>query len=304
MLKNFQYQNITWIDIQDPKPKDIDYLRQNFQFHEMVLGELIPPGHRAKVEQYGDYLFFILYYPYFDEQKREIVSKELDILVTKTHIVTSHYEPISPLKALWGKIQHSKDAQLEPLSGNTGVLLSHIIRGILEKTLVKLEFIEKQVDDIEKEIFKGKEREMVPEISVARRDIIDFRRILAPQKAIIDSLAAEGPVFFGRNLEPYFADLTGIFGIVWNEIEQNRETIQALAETNESLLATKTNEAIKVLTVLSVLFLPITFMANLWGMNIDAMPLGEHLVGFWIVIGVMAAVLLLTTLYFKLQKWL
>lgn len=304
MLRTIQYQNITWIDIQDPKQKDIDYLRAHFNIHEVILDELIPPGHRAKVERYGDYLFFILYYPYFDEVRREITSRELDILVTKTHIITSHYETISPLKTLLGRIQHSEKARHELMSTNTGILLAHIIRGILEKILVKLEFIEKQVENIEKEIFKGKEREMVSEISVARRDIIDFRRILAPQRAIIDSLAIKGPEFFGPELTPYFDDLGGIYVVVWNEIEQDQETIQSLNETNTSLLNTKTNEAIKVLTVLSVLILPITFMANLWGMNVDFLPLSGKPMDFWIIFGMMAGVLLLTTLYFRQKKWL
>ena len=304
MLHTTTHNNLTWIDIQDPKPKDIKYLKENFNFHQIVLEELIPPGHRAKVEHHDGYIFFILYYPAFSKEKKETFPRELDILVTKTHIITSHYETIIPVKSLFDQIDRYKAAKKEYMSETTGHLLFYIIKGILENALAKLEHIATEVDYIEQEIFKGEEREMVFEISVAKRDIIDFRRILAPQKSVIESLVHEGVDFFGKDLKPHFEDLRGTFGIVWNEVEDHRETIQALAETNESLLSAKTNEVIRVLTVFSVIFLPLTMIASIWGMNIESMPLTGGAVGFWVILGIMAMMLAGMVGYFKKKKWL
>ena len=304
MLRTTTHNNLTWIDIQDPKPKDIKYLKENFNFHQIVLEELIPPGHRAKVEHHEGYIFLILYYPAFSKETKETFPRELDILVTKTHIITSHYETIIPVKSLFDQINLHKAAKKEYMSETTGHLLFYIIKGILENALTKLEHIEAEVEYIEQEIFKGEERKMVFEISIAKRDIIDFRRILAPQKLGIESLVHEGVDFFGKDLEPHFEDLRGTFGIVWHELENHWETIQALGETNESLLSTKTNEVMRVLTVFSVIFLPLTLIASIWGMNIENMPLTGSPAGFWVMLGVMGVMLTAMVAYFKRKKWL
>ena len=303
MIHSVQNKDITWIDIQNPKRKDLKYLRKNFSFHELVLEELLRPGHRPKVEHHDGYIFLILYYPAFNKIKKETFPREIDILVTKTHIITSHYETIIPVKTLFEQIRQYETAKKEYMSESTGHMLFYIVKGILENALVKLENIENEVDYIENEIFKGEERRMVLEISVAKRDIIDFRRILAPQASVFESLLSDGAEFFGNELKPHFEDLRGTFGIVWNEIQDHRETIQALAETNESLLSAKINEIIKVLTVFSVIVLPLTLIASIWGMNIENMPL-TSVSGFWVLIGIMVTILVAMIGYFKKKKWL
>ena len=304
MLNSLKNNDITWIDIQNPKRKDIKYLRDNFGFHQIVLEELISQGHRPKVEHHDDYIFLILYYPAFNKVKREIFPRELDILVTKSHIITSHYETIIPVKTLFEQIRRYDTAKKEYMSESTGHLLFYIVKGILENALTKLEHIEREVNYIEKEIFNGEEKRMVLEISIARRDIIDFRRILAPQASVIESLTSEGVDFFGKDLEPHFEDLRGTFGIIWNEIQDHRETIQALAETNESLLSTKINEIMKVLTLFSVVFLPLTLIASIWGMNLTNIPLSSNTGGFWGIIVVMVVIMAGMIGYFKKKGWL
>lgn len=303
-MQQITYNNLTWVDIQDPKVKDINFLRENFNFHELVLEELIPPSHRPKVEVYEKYLFMVLYYPAFNRAKKKTFPRELDIIVTNTHLITSHYRTIIPLKTLFDQVNLHDKAKKEYLSQTTGHLLFSIIRGILENTLTKLEHIDKQVEYIEDKIFKGEERKMVLEISEAKRDVIDFRRILAPQTSILESLAVEGPKFFGPELEPYFADLRGSFGIVWNDLQDHRETINALAETNESLLYTKTSETIRILTVFSAVFFPLTLIASIWGMNIPDIPFTANAKGFWIVTAAMLAALFAMVGFFRKKKWL
>jgi len=304
MLKSIQYNDIAWVDIKNPKQTDIRYLRENFDFHELVLEELFSHGHRPKVEHHDSYLFLVLYYPSFDKKSKGTLPKELEIIATKTHLITAHTGDILPLAALFEKLQTHEESRREYMSETIGHLLFWIIRGILENTLTKLEHIEQKVEYIEDKIFRGEERKMVFEISVVKRGIIDFRRVLAPQTSVIESLALEGTQFFGPELEPHFQDLRGTFGMIWNDIEEYRETIYALSQTNESLLSTKTNEIIKVLTVFSVASLPLSLLVNIWGMNMKGMPLTESGVGFWIILGAMGVILVAMFVYFKKKKWL
>lgn len=294
---------MTWVDIQDPTKEDIQYLRKNFEFHPLVLGELIPPGHRPKVEHHDDYLFMSLYYPFYSKEKKETQSRELDIIVTKRAVITSHYKTIIPLKALFDSCNLYQEAKRSYMSKGPGHLLFYILIGFWKTCLTKLIQIDKRMDEIEKEMFRGKEKEMVQEISYIKTDVINFWRIIEPQGEILDSLAVEGEAFFGKEMAPYFADILGTYSQSWNSLKTYKETILALEDTNQSLLSTKINEIIRILTVFSVIILPLTLVASLWGMNVF-LPLAESPVGFWIIMGIMLLLTGFMFAYFKKKKWL
>jgi magnesium transporter len=294
---------MTWVDIKDPTRDDVQFLRKNFNFHPLVLGELIPPGHRPKVERYKNYLFMILYYPFYSQEKRETRSRELDIIVTKDTIVTSHYKSILPLKALFDSCTLYPESRKTYMSDSTGQLLFYILSGFWKNCLTKLEKIDKKIDEIEKGVFQGKEKEMVREISLVKTDIINFWRIVEPQEEVLESLTKEGTTFFGGALTPYFSDILGTYGQALNSLKTYKETVLALEDTNQSLLSTKTNEIIKVLTIFSVVMLPLTLVASLWGMNVR-LPLAQSQSAFWIIVAGMLGLVGLMTAYFYKKGWL
>lgn len=184
-----------------------------------------------------------------------------------------------------------------------GYLLFYILDSLLKNCLTKTVRIGQKIDRIEKGIFEGKERKMVRVISLARADIINFRRIINPQKEIFESLLKQGAAFFGKDLLPYFSDLLGSFTRVWDALVTYQEAISALAETNQSLLSTKTNEEIKILTIFSVIVLPLTLIASIWGMNVS-LPFQATRFGFIILSLIMVTGLVLMIVYFKKKKWL
>lgn len=303
MLRIIKGPKVTWIDVQDPTLDDVKYLREKFNFHPVVLDEIIPPGHRPKVERYENYLFMMFYYPVYSKEKRETRSRELDMIVTKDTVVTSHYRSILPLRTLFDRCNFYEEAKREYMSGDTGFLLYHILNGFWKTCLIKLVQVDKRIDRIEREIFRGKEKEMVKEISYVKTDVINFWRILEPQGTILNSLAAEGASFFGKYMEPYFADILGTYGQAWNGLKTYKETILALEDTNQSLLSTKTNETIRILTVFSVIIMPLTLVASLWGMNVP-IPLAEKEAGFWIITGLMVFLMIFMSAYFRKKRWL
>jgi len=245
MKKAIKGPKVTWVDIQNPNPHDIEYLKEKFDFHPLVLGELMPPGHRPKVEHHDDYLFMVLYYPLYSQDKKETRSRELDIIVTKNAVITSHYRFIQPLKSLFDSCNMYEESAKQYMGESSGHLLYYILSFFWKNCLAELEEIDNQLMDIERGMFSGKEKEMVSEISLVKTDIINFWRIIEPQSEILNSLMAEGTKFFGENLVPYLSDILGTYGIAWNEIKTYKETILALEDTNQSLLSTKTNETIK-----------------------------------------------------------
>ncbi|MFH1841166.1 MAG: magnesium transporter CorA family protein [Candidatus Nealsonbacteria bacterium] len=303
MIKVIKGPEVTWIDIQDPTKDDVQYLKDRFDFHPLVLGELIPPGHRPKAEHNKDYLFMVFYYPVYNKERKETRSRELDIIVTKDVLITSHYKSILPLKALFDSCNLYEESKRNYMSEGTGQLLYYILSSFWKSCLVKMERIDKRIYEIEKEIFRGKEKEMVSEISFAKTDIINFWRIIEPQGEILESLSKEGSNFFGEELTPYFADITGSYSRTWNSLKTQKETVLALENTNQSLLSTKINEIMKILTIFSVITFPLTLLASVWGMNV-VVPFQDSPKGFLVILLIMTALMGFMFLFFYKRKWL
>lgn len=305
MKQEIKAPKFTWIDINNPTEHDIKYLKKKFKIHPLVLDELIHPSPRPRVERYKNYVFMVLFYPIYNIKTRETSSRELNIIVSQRAIITSHHETIPPLKTLFDNSRFDKQSQKTYLSEETGQLLYYILSAFWQNCFKKLEKIDKRINDIEKHIFSGKEKEMVLEISLVKTDIINFWRIIEPQKEVLESLLKEGLEFFGQTLLPYFSDILGTYERVSNTLERAKETILALEDTNQSLLSTRINEIMKILTILSVVMLPLTLLASIWGMNFPkSLPLSNSPMGFWSISFLMLVVLIVMVFYFKRKKWL
>ncbi len=305
MKQEIKAPKFTWIDINNPSEHDIKYLKKKFKIHPLVLDELINPSPRPRVERYKNYVFMVLFYPIYNIQTRETSSRELNIIVSKKAMITSHHETIPPLKTLFDNSRFNKQSKKTYLSEETGQLLYYILSAFWQNCFKKLEKINERINDIEKYIFSGKEKEMVLEISLVKTDIINFWRIIEPQKEVLESLLKEGLEFFGQTLLPYFSDVLGTYERVSNTLETDKETILALEDTNQSLLSTRINEIMKVLTILSVVMLPLTLIASIWGMNFpESLPLSNSPIGFRSISFLMFVVLIIMIIYFKRKKWL
>jgi magnesium transporter len=300
MLQTIQGSKMSWIDVQDPTKEDVAYLKEKFNFHPLVLDEIIPPGHRPKVERYPDYLVMIFYYPVYNREKRKTRSRELDIIVTKDTLITSHYRSILPLKALFDNCNLYEELREKYMSDGPGHLLFYLLDDFWKSCLNKLVQIDKRINEIEKEMFRGKEKEMVREISLVKTDIINFWRIIEHQEEILESLIKEGSVFFGGNITPYFSDLIGTYRKSLNNLKTYKEAISALENTNQSLLSSKINEVMRTLTLLSALFLPLGVVASIW----YYMPLARGLQSLAILIGTMLSSSFMLFLFFRKKRWL
>jgi len=304
MINIIRYKNTTWIDIIKPTKEDIKYLKDNFKFHPVVLNEIIPPSYFPKVKNYRSYLFQVFYYPVYNKITRETDPRELDILVTKDTLITVHYQTILPLKALWDRCNLYDTEKKKYFTQGSGFLLFNLLSKIFDQCLLKLNRIDRRIEFIEKEIFQGRERKMVEEISIVKRDIIDFYRIIEPQKSIVESLVFEGEKFWGEEIVPYFSDLLSSFGLIWNQLKNYRETIEALQQTNDSLLTTKINDIIKVLTIFSVIVFPLTLLASIFGMNTKFLPFVGWPGDFWIILGIMFLGVIVMIIYFRKRRWI
>ena len=173
---------------------------------------------------------------------------------------------------------------------------------LLDSLFPSLDHIHEKLTDIEEQVFSGKEKEMVFEISVVKRDILNFRRTLKPQRHIIESLVQMKSKFIDPELIPYFQDLIGTNIRLWNALESNKETIESMEETNNSLLSNKLDLTMKVLTIFNAIFLPVTVYSNIMSMSTHV-PLSSSPEGFWIHTLIMLLISISTIILFKAKKW-
>jgi len=295
---------VTWINIQNPTEKDVEFLRETYTLHPVILKEIVPPSWRAKVEVFPNYLFLVLHHPAYSKETKKTRPRELDIIVTKDTIITIHYSAIVPVKALLDKCNLYPESKKLYMAQTSGHLLYYLLDRFWEDCLTKISRINTKITNIEEQIFENKESEMVKEISLARADVLDFARIITPQQSILQSLSDTAIDFFGKDIGHYFSNIMGNYARCKNELETQKESVSALEETNNSLLNKKINEIIKLLTIFSVIVFPLTLFAGIFGMNTDYLPLVGQPNDFWIISGIMLSGIFIMIFFFRRKGWM
>lgn len=303
-MRQIEKNNITWLNFVNPGTNDLLFLKDRFYLNSSILSQLPIPIKRPKIEEYSDYLFLVLHFPVFNPETRQTVPTELDFIITHKIIITICQEPIPMLENFFYECLHSEATQHDYFQ-RTGYLLFCILDKLIDSCLPMLDHIQENIDKIENKIFQGQEREMLGEIAIVKRDIIDFRRTIKPQRSVLEIMAQKSNRFFEHNLDFISQEVIGSNIRVWNTLENLKDMVEAIEETNNSLLSYKTNDIVKILTLLSFITFPLSLIASIFAMNT---ALNYALIGsfsaFWFILAGMGLVTILMFIYFKRKKWL
>ena len=303
-MQKISHNNITLTAFQKPKEKEIDFLKSTYNFHPLVIDELAHPTFHPKVENYQDHTLLIVRFPQFDRSRNEVKASEIDFIITKDELVLFQYNDFDALETLVKELSVEEPLRDEFFKSNTNFLLYKILTHLFRSLFPQLDHIIKKVDELEHKIFKGKQEELVSEISLYRREAIDFKRIVGPNVKILEEIKENPAEFFGEDIAPYFHELHTVNSRLISLIESQTETLLVLHETNESILSNKISNIMKVLTMFSVIIFPLTFFAAVWGMNVENMPLVGHPYDFWVLISMMGAGTFIMLMIFKMKKWI
>lgn len=303
-MRILEHQHLTWIDFEAPTKEDIDYLNEHFDIHPLVIEELVTPSYQPRVLRYPNCLFFSLHVPLFDVKERTTYPGELDIILTKNHLITGHRHHIYQIGKFFDDLESRPALRREYLEATPAHTLYRLLQILLESCFPKLKHISDKLDHIETQVFAGREKEMVAEISVVKRDILNFRRTLKPQRSLLESITLLDQPFIPRELKVYFQDLISTNIRIWNMLESSKETIEALEATNNSLLSNKLDQTMKVLTIFSAVILPLSVYSNAMSMNVLHLPFEGSSFGFWIHLVFMVILSLSTLFVFKWKKWI
>ncbi|MNS20999.1 Magnesium transport protein CorA [compost metagenome] len=302
-IHKIEYNGITWLDIPQPTVMDIEYLRQNFPFHPLDIEDLLGNLQRPKLDEYDDYLFLVLHLPTFDKARRVTTPSEVNLFVGPDYIVSLHKGELWPITKLFEAVQSSDRLKAENLGNGPGFLLYRLVDKLVDSCFPLVYKIERNVQEIETKIFESRVRETVFDLSIMRRDIIAFRRIVKPQIPVISRLEYIKNRIIPEDLDVYFSDISDHLGKIWDSLEDQKTITESLNDTHMSLTSYQTSEVMKVLTIISVIMLPLTLVSGIYGMNIN-LPFQHDAHSFAIVVSFMFTVAVGMLTAFRLQKWI
>ncbi len=304
MISKYTHKNITWIDIESPIKDDVRQIIEEYSIHPIVADELLSPTLRPKVDIYDNFIYLILHFPTINHKHCNQTEQEVDFIIGKDFLITTHYDVIDPLHEFSKIFEVSSILDKNEIGDHAGFLFFYIMREIYKNSIDDLDNVQNKLAYIEAKMFNGEEVKMVEVISSTSRDLLNFKQALRPHKEVLESFELAGEKFFGKDFIYYARGISGEFYKIYNILEGNKETLSELRETNDSMLTTKTNETIKVLTVMASLALPSAIVASIFGMNAKSMPFIGSPYDFWILISIVVFTTFLTLLFFKYKKWM
>lgn len=304
MISTFKQNKITWIDLECPTPDEVKSLMQKYAIHPLVAEELLKPTIRPRVDVYKEFIYLILQFPVFEQERKASISYEIDFVIGKNFLITAHYKSIAPLYELTKIFEVGSMLGKNNTIKNSGALVFLIIRQLYNFALRQLDHIQVKINNIEDNIFKGREDAMVEVISCVRRDTLDFQRSIYGHESILNSLELAGKEFFGQDFIHYINNVNGELARVRSILNNCKETIESLQETNDSLLTDKTNDIMRLLATLSFLTFPMMLFAAIFSMNTVSTPILGIKGDFWIIVGFIVIAVTTMIVWFKKKKWI
>jgi magnesium transporter len=294
---------IRWIHIESPRSADRDWLEEHFDFHQLDYEDVFSRNQRPKLDQYDDYVFIVLHFPLFDKDSGRILTAELDLFMGPDFLITLPNIPLPPLASMFERYREKDDLREEVFSKGPGYLLYKIVDTGVDASFPMLRKTGLKLERLEDDIFEGRSSEIVRDLSDTKQEIINFRKIVRPQRAVLRDLERTKQRYLQEELEIYFDDISDAAERIWDTLENYKEVIEGLESTNESVLSHRLNESFRILTAASVVLLPLTLIASIFGMN-TPFPGEDQPITFFLVLASMAALLVALVILFRRRGWL
>ena len=294
---------LRWINIENPGATDRAWLEEHFEFHPLDYEDVASRNQRPKIDEYPDYLFIVLHFPVFDKSLGRLNTAELDMFVGPDYLITLPNRPIPPLDYFFERCESSEEVRESLMSKGSGYLLYKIVDDSFDYCFPMLRKMGNKLERLEEDIFEGRSEEVVRDISNAKQEIINFRKIIRPQRHVLRDLERTKQRYLAEEMDVYFDDIVDASERIWDMLENYKEVVEALEETNESVLSHRVNDVLRVLTAFSVVILPLTLIASVFGMNVNV-PGEDSATAFWVLIATMVTLLGGMLAYFRRRGWL
>jgi magnesium transporter len=296
---------LTWIHLDTPTLTHAQELADRFGWHPLDVEDVMSKRQRPKVDDYADegYLFGVLHFPVYDRSIQRLNAAELDVFVGPDYLVTLPTVELLPLTRLFRRCEEDDAFREQLFSKGSGRLLYEVLDDLFDYCFPILDKIGYKLDSLEDDVFEGRSEEVVRDISNVKQEIISYRKIIKPERTTLRLLERHVERFLPEELELYFDDIVDAAERIWDILDNYKEVVEALEDTNESVISHRQNDVLRVLTVFSVVLLPLTLITGFFGMNVR-FPGFDTAWAFWVIFAAMVASLAGLLAFFRYKRWL
>jgi len=298
-------QGLLWVDFENTQPEsDEPIMREVFGFHPLAIDDALQEAHVPKLDDWDEYLYIVLYAFEIDEDDhQQLETRELDIFVGLHYLVTHHDQPISALDRVWASLD--KDPRYQ--KNDADRLLYHLIDEIVADYLPAVEHLEMIIDQAQDEIFSDPTQNTLSLVFTLKRNVLHLRRVINPQREVLNKLARDEFRVIDARTRVYFRDVYDHLVRMTDIMENIRDLVGSALETYLSVINNRMNDIMKTLTVITTLFMPISFIASFFGMNffqpVARLSVWTSYTGFLITLVVIILLPIGMYSWIRLRKW-
>ena len=296
---------LTWVNAVAPDLETSQALAERFGWHPLDVEDIVSKRQRPKVDDYEDdqYLFAVLHFPVFDKTVQRLNGAELDVFIGQDYLVTIPNRELLPVTRLFARCDSDVAFRGQLFAKGSGRLLYEVLDDLFDYCFPILDKIGHKLDRIEDEMFAGAAEDVVRDLSNVKQEIISYRKVIKPERSTLRVLERRINRFLPEELELYFDDINDAVERIWDQLDNYKEVVEALEQTNESVISHRQNDVLRLLTIISVTMLPLTLLTGIFGMNV-VYPGEATKTAFWVILGGLVATLAGMVAFFRWKRWI
>lgn len=294
-------QNISWINIYGlHDPKILEQIGAHFGIHHLVVEDIANTAHRPKIEVFDDYVFIVLKMIWYDEEGSDLQVEQISLIYGKNFVLCFQEREGDVFQTIRERL---KDPQTRLRKSGADYLTYRIMDVVVDNYFLVLEKLGDEIEALDEEIVDNPRGEVIQKIYELKRHLIFLRKAIWPLREIVSSLTREESRFFKKSIQPFLRDLYDHSVQIIDTIETYRDLVSGLLDIYMSNISNKMNEVMKVLTIIATIFIPLTFLAGVYGMNFEYMPELGWKFAYPVVWAIMLSIGLGMFIYFKRKGW-
>ena len=297
-----QQKEVTWVDVVGLGAEEkIKKLGDKFDLHPLVIEDVLNPGHRPKFEVYDDYILFVIKNFDYQTDTDEIEQEQLSIILGSDFVLSFQEKGPNKFASINKKVADGNSLLRKK---GAGYLAYRLIDIVVDNYFVVVEELGDFIFELEEDLIGNSSQEILGDLQQLKREMILFHRLISPLRGLIYNSNFKEAHFFTEETFVYWRDVDDQLVTVLDKIQMFRDIINGMLDTYLSNVNDNMNQVMQVLTVISTIFIPLSFLTGLYGMNFQYMPeLGYHY-SYPILLGVMGLIVVTMLVYFKKNNWL
>lgn len=301
MIRTVEYNQIKWHHIYNPSKSDMKFLEDNFHFHKLNLDDVMSYQQRPKIDTYDNYVFLVMHFPILEGSLK---LREVDFFIGSNYIITTTNtnKKYDLLENLFTETQNNPEISKKLFEGDAKLLFYHLLDKFIGSIFPIINQLGAEIDTIDTNLIKHKITYIIEKINLMRRNLIILHTLIKPELGVLYDIEQGKVNFLEDTMSVYWRDLLDHLRKISDQVDDYQELIEGIAKAGESLISHRTNEIIKILTIFSVIVLPLNLLASIYGMNI-LLPIQKSVFALPVIIFVMLAIVGGMMIYFKIKKW-